>query len=149
MIQSSAYRASYSISSYVFFCNYDSFYPKESIDSFAFPHRVGITTVVVALKLLRTMEDAYRERERERKREITFENVITKVSNDKDDCFGCKLWYDTEQKIPSFSRSRFLRVFYDFRLQASPANRFAFQVTTSGCLLCRERYNIGHCWRKP
>lgn len=114
---------------------------RESIDSFAFPHRVGITTVVVALKLLRTMGEDGGCISREREREITFENVITKVFNDKDHWFGCKPSFDT---IPSFSRSRFLRVFYDFRLQASPANRFAFQVTRSGCLLyeCREHIII-------
>lgn len=60
------------------------------------------------------MGDAYREKERE----ITFENVITKATNDKDDCFGSKPNFDT---ISS-------RRYHHFR------DRDSFEFfTTSGC----------------
>lgn len=65
IIQSAVYRTSY-ISSYVFFCNYDRFYPKESIDSFAFPHRVGITNRRCSVEIASNDGRGciYRERER-------------------------------------------------------------------------------------
>lgn len=134
MIQSSAYRASYSISSYVFFCNYDSFYPKESIDSFAFPHRVGITTVVVALKLLRTMEDAYREREREREKSLLRTSLL-KLATTKTTALVANF-----DMIPS-------KRYHHFR------DRDSFEFfTTSGCkhrrqidLLSKLRQAVA-CW---
>lgn len=55
---------------------------------------------------------------RKREREITFENVITKATNDKDDCFGSKPNFDT---ISS-------RRYHHFR------DRDSFEFfTTSGC----------------
>lgn len=61
------------ISSYVFFCNYDRFYPKESIDSFAFPHRVGITNRRCSVEIASNDGRGWGmhiEREREREKSL-------------------------------------------------------------------------------